>query len=172
MASFSLVASAWKSTNTGTSPASFRILSATRNGLSGPKSMAQRPIRFTTATGPSFVSKSPQPRPGRLGSRFAGRRISRLSSRKGTISRRLKVWLPSVSTSAPAASIASACAGVRPHAVGVFAVHDAEIRAVQLFEPAQMALQAGDPGRADDVADGQKTKFHDSSRFHLIFNKL
>ena len=35
----------------------------------------QRPIRFATATGPAFVSNTPQPCPGRLGARFAGRRI-------------------------------------------------------------------------------------------------
>jgi len=67
MARFSLVASAWKSMKIGRSPTSLRILSTTRKGLSGEKSMEHLPMRFATATGPAFVSKTPQPRPGRLG---------------------------------------------------------------------------------------------------------
>ena len=67
MASFSLVASAWKSTRRKRASVFFRIRSAAAKGLSGPKGMLQRPIRLITHIVPNRVSTSQEPKPGTWG---------------------------------------------------------------------------------------------------------
>ena len=66
MAPFSLVASAWKSTSTTSTPSiRFKTLSAVVKGFSKLLSISHRPMRFITPIrrplGPSYT---PQPRPG------------------------------------------------------------------------------------------------------------
>ena len=71
---------------------------------------------------------------------------------------RRQVWLPSVITSAPAASRRSASFGVIPTPVrGVLAVEDAERRRSSSSRSAgQAVLDGPPPGRADDVADEEE----------------
>ena len=74
-ATFSLVASAWKSTSTtcARARASSTSSSTTSNGLTGVVRKS-RPERFKTATGvPSSAAATVSPRPGEPAARFAGR---------------------------------------------------------------------------------------------------
>ena len=64
MASFSLVASAWKSTRVKVGFPSFRMASALVKGLSAPQARSQRPMRLMTRISAAPRSKSPTPRPG------------------------------------------------------------------------------------------------------------
>ena len=49
-----------------------------------------------------------------------------------------------------------------PHAIGVFAVDDAEIDLIELFQAAQVAAEIRKAGQTHHVADGQNSKFHEN----------
>src|SRR5512133_11186 len=115
-ATFSLVASAWKSTSTTRAPrrASSTSSSTTSNGPTGVFRKSW-PSRLTTATGvPSAAGRTVSPRPGEPDATFAGRTTRSDSAKYGPISGRRQTWLPSVIASAPAASSRSASRGVMP----------------------------------------------------------
>ena len=47
-------------------------------------------------------------------------------------------------------------------AVGIFAVDDAEIDLIELFQAAQVAAEIRKAGQTHHVADGQNSKFHEN----------
>ena len=49
-----------------------------------------------------------------------------------------------------------------PHAIGIFAVDDAEIDFIKLFQAAQVAAEIRKAGQTHHVADGQNSKFHEN----------
>ena len=113
---FSLVASAWKSTTmtcaAGAPPR--RARPRPRTGCGRCRGRAD-PCRLITATGvPSAASTTASPRPGEPAAEVRRPDDALGALEVGAISARRQVWLPSVSTSAPAASSRSASFGVMP----------------------------------------------------------
>jgi hypothetical protein len=111
-ATFSLVASAWKSTIT--TGAARALLDSVVDDLERPEGRRGRasPCRFTTATGvPSVAGATASARPGEPSATFAGRITRSEAARYAPISSRAQTWLPRVTTSAPGGEQPSRASG-------------------------------------------------------------
>ena len=121
---FSLVASAWKSTTTTFAPRARlldELVERPRTGRPATSRKSQ-PSRLTTATGvPSAAgaTASAAARASRTRRSPGGSRAPTARGR-APISSRAQTWLPSVTTSAPAASSLSASFGVSPRPSAAF----------------------------------------------------